>query len=205
MRDRDLVRLYWPVELRPAFDALFAIDDAMAEVVASSSQPALGAIRLAWWREALERLDSIPPPPEPRLQAASAHLLSRGVSGADLAEIEQGWRILLDDQPDFRLAEARGESLFSIGSQLLGQAHQSLSGAGRLYAGIDFARRGYREIERSKIAMGGIVFPRALRPPTALTALAVRDLKHGGPPFESEATPGRAVALLWHRVFGSVA
>ena len=47
MRDRDLVRLYWPVELRPAFDALFAIDDAMADVVASSTQPALGAFYVA--------------------------------------------------------------------------------------------------------------------------------------------------------------
>ena len=205
MRDRDLVRLYWPVELRPAFDALFAIDDAMADVVASSTQPALGAIRLAWWREALERLDIGAPPPEPRLQAASAHLLSRGVKGADLAEVERGWRILFDEEPDLRLAEARGESLFKAGSHLLGQAHPSLPGAGRLYAGIDFARRGYRETERSKIAMGGIVFPRALRPLTALTALAVRDLKHGGPPFEPEATPGRAAALLWHRLFGTVA
>lgn len=203
--DRDLVRLYWPVELRPAFDALFGIDDAMAEVVASSTQPALGAIRLAWWRDALERLDTGPPPPEPRLQAASAHLLSRVVKGADLAEIEQGWRILLDEEPDLRLAEARGESLFKIGSHLLGESHRSLSGAGRLYAGIDFARRGYREIERSRIAMGGIVFPRALRPLTALTALAVRDLRHGGPPFELEATPGRAAALLWHRLFGTIA
>ena len=177
----------------------------MADVVASSSQPALGAIRLAWWREALERLDTGVPPPEPRLQAASAHLLSRGVKGADLAEIEQGWRILFDEEPDLRLAEARGESLFKVGSHLLGQKHPLLSGAGRLFAGIDFARRGYREIERSKIAMGGIVFPRALRPLTALTALAVRDLKHGGPPFEPEATPGRAASLLWHRLFGTVA
>jgi hypothetical protein len=30
-RDRDLVRLHWSVELRPAFDALLDIDDAMAE------------------------------------------------------------------------------------------------------------------------------------------------------------------------------
>ena len=35
---------------------MFGIDDALAEVVTSSTQPALGAIRLAWWREALERL-----------------------------------------------------------------------------------------------------------------------------------------------------
>ena len=81
MRDRDLVRLYWPVELRPAFDALFAIDDVMAGVVASSTQPALGAIRLAWWREALERLDHHPPPPEPHLQAAAAAVAPARLTG----------------------------------------------------------------------------------------------------------------------------
>jgi 15-cis-phytoene synthase len=84
MTDRDLVRLYWPVELRPAFDALFAIDDALGAVVASSTQPALGAIRLAWWRDALERLDVSPPPPEPRLQAVARELLGkRRRAGAD--------------------------------------------------------------------------------------------------------------------------
>lgn len=205
MRDRDLIRLYWPVDLRPAFDALFGLDDALADIVLTSTQPALGAIRLAWWREALERLDHSPPPPEPRLQAAAAHLLPRGLSGADLAEIEQGWRILFDDEPDMRLAEARGETLFKIGGHLLGTAHPSLSGAGRLFAGVDFARRGYREIERSKVAMGGVRFPKVLRPLTALTALAVRDLRHGGPPFEPEATPGRAARLLSHSLFGRIA
>ena len=205
MRDRDLVRLYWPVELRPAFDALFAIDDAMAEVVASSTQPALGAIRLAWWREALERLDSTSAPPEPRLKAAADCLLPRGIKGADLAKIERGWAILLDDQPDISLAEDRGEELFTIGGRLLGLSHDSLIAAGRLYAGVDYARRGYRPIERSKVVMGGIRFPAGLRPLTALTALAVRDLRRGGPPFEEEATPARAAALLSHRLFGTIA
>ena len=48
------------MELRPAFDALLAIDDAMAEIVATATQPALAAIKLAWWREALEKLDHAP-------------------------------------------------------------------------------------------------------------------------------------------------
>ena len=51
-----MVRLYWPVELRPAFDALFDIDEAMADVVARSTEPTLAAIKLAWWRERLEEL-----------------------------------------------------------------------------------------------------------------------------------------------------
>jgi phytoene synthase len=99
LRDRDLVRLYWPVELRPAFDALFDIDDAMADVVVRSTQPALGAIKLAWWRERLEELDQGKVPAEPRLQAAAAELLPRGISGAELAGLEDAWSALLEQSP----------------------------------------------------------------------------------------------------------
>jgi hypothetical protein len=97
LKDRDLVRLYWPAELRPAFDALFAIDDALADVVASSTQPALEAIRLAWWREALERVDAGPPPPEPRLQSVAAELLPRGIGGKDWPDWKRGGAALLEE------------------------------------------------------------------------------------------------------------
>src|SRR5688572_12389374 len=131
MRDRDLVRLYWPVELRPAFDALFGIDDALAEVVASSTQPALGAIRLAWWREALARLDASPPPPEPRLQAAASELLARGATGAMLAELEDGWAALLDEEAGVERVGGRGAKLFALSARLLGLADPKLDPAGR--------------------------------------------------------------------------
>src|SRR5215211_6804297 len=99
LRDRDLVRLYWPVELRPTFDALFAIDDAMGEVIARATEPALAAIKLAWWRERLEELDEGKIPAEPRLQAAADELLTRSISGTRLAELEGGWATLLEEQP----------------------------------------------------------------------------------------------------------
>ena len=177
----------------------------MADVVAQSTQPALGAIKLAWWRERLEELDKGRVPAEPRLQAATAHLLPRGVSGADLSKIEGGWAILLNEVPDLFLAEDRGEALFRIGGRLLGDDHALVIPAGRMVAGVDFARRGYREIEPCRIAMGGARFPKSLRPLTAFAALAARDIRRGGPPFEAEATPGRAAALLGHRLFGTVA
>jgi phytoene synthase len=132
LRDRDLVRLYWPVELRPAFDALFGIDDALAEVVFTSTQPALGAIRLAWWRDALERLDANPPPPEPRLQAVAAELLPRGITGAEVARLEDGWATLLDDEPDEERVMGRGEALFSMAAKLLGGTEPLIDVAGRL-------------------------------------------------------------------------
>lgn len=201
MRDRDLVRLYWPVELRPAFDALFAIDDSMGEIVATATQPALGAIRLAWWREALVRLDSAAPPPEPRLQAVAEHLIPRGVSGAMIAGIEDGWTTLLDERPDAQRIAARGEQLFAIGAVLLGGNDVMLAEAGRLFALSGVARRGLMKTDAAVPASHR--FTRALRPLTALAKLAARDARHGWP-MEPEATPRRALALLVHRMFGTI-
>jgi phytoene synthase len=185
---------------------LFAIDDALAEVVASSTQPALGAIRLAWWREALERLDHGRPPPEPRLQAAAAELLPRGVAGAMLAELEDGWATLLDEEPDIERIGERGARLFAIGAKLLGASDEKLDPAGRLYA-CELVKRKqlapmhYPHEEMHMLA--GHRFPRRLRPLTALARLAARDVKQA-PAIEPEATPGRAAALLSHRLFGTV-
>jgi len=205
--DRDLVRLHWPVKLRPAFDALFALDDALAEVVASSTQPALGAIRLAWWRDALERLDSKPPPPEPRLQAAAAELLPRGVSGKQLAELEDGWATLLDEEPEAARIGIRGERLFAICAKLLGTNDPRLNIAGQLHALEQARRKQLVSIVYPAEQLNGLRghrFPRPLRPLTAFARLAARDAKQA-PAIEAEATPGRAASLLSHRIFGIVA
>jgi phytoene synthase len=186
---------------------LFGIDDALAEVVITSTQPALGAIRLAWWREALERLDVNPPPPEPRLKAIASELLPRGIAGAEVARLEDGWATLLDDAPDQERVAGRGEALFSMAAKLLGWTEPQIAVAGRLYA-FETVRR----LEMTGMALpaaelhqlAGHRFPRRLRPLTALARLAARDVKQA-PSREAEATPGRAVALLSHRLFGIVA
>jgi phytoene synthase len=202
LRDRDLVRLYWPAELRPAFDTLFALDDALGQVVATSTQPALGAIRLAWWRDALERLDDALPPAEPRLQAAARDLHTRGVTGAALARIAEGWGALFDEVRDPLAIGRRGKALFAVGAALLGADDPALGQAGHWFALGDVARHGLAPVLERPV--GRLCFTRRLRPLTALARLAVRDLLHGEP-FEPEATPGRAAALLRHRWSGIVA
>jgi phytoene synthase len=199
LTDRDLVRLHWPRELRPAFDALFAIDDVMASVVANASQPALAAIKLAWWREALEQLDHAPPPAEPRLQAAAAELLLRGISGADLAQLEPGWATLLDEVPSLELVEQRGAMLFALLARLLGRGDARLDRAGALFACMDVTRRGLADLRPSKRS-GLPRMPKRLRPVTTLAALALRDARSAK--LEPEATPGRSWALLRHRLTG---
>lgn len=181
------------------------IEAALDDVVATSTQPALGAIRLAWWREALERLDHFPPPPEPRLKAATEHLVTLGVSGSVLAELEDSRAAQLDEVVDPMRVALGGERLFAIGATILGARDELLAVAGRLYALGKAARRGDRQVMPTGLLAGlkGHRFPRRLRPVTALARLAARDLRHTE--VEAEATPGRAAALLSHRLLGTVA
>jgi phytoene synthase len=205
--DRNLVRLHWPAELRPAFDALLDIDAALGDVVARSTQPALAAVKLAWWREGLEGLDSGQRAAEPRLQAAAAELLPRGIAGAELAALADGWAALLDEQPDLGQAIERGPKLFAIAARLLGGSDRKLPSAGRLYACQQVARRGHsvadRAVDQAR-ELRGYRFAASVRPVTALARLAARDAKRGSEP-EDEATPGRALALIAHRLTGRVA
>lgn len=207
MKDRDLDRLYWPVELRPAFDALFAIDEAMGDVVARATEPALAAIKMAWWREQLQELDVGKVPAEPRLRAAADELLPRGVTGAMLAGLGEGWAAMLDEAPDEELMVERGSRLFALAAQLIGGSDPLLGVAGRLYARASAARRGLAPMDIRPEELQLLArhrFPRRLRPLTALARLAARDARRA-PDLEGEGTPGRALALIAHRLTGRVA
>jgi phytoene synthase len=174
----------------------------MADVVVRSTQPALAAIKLAWWRERLEELDEGKVPAEPRLERANQELLSRGLTGKMLAGLEDGWAALLEPEPDVRRAQERGARLFAMGARLLGVNKGSIDNEGRLFAQIDLSRRGIALIDNPQDALVIGLTPRRARPMTAFAALAKRDVRQGGPPFEAEATPGRAWTLLRHRITG---
>ena len=212
--DKRLAFAYLPARHRPAVEALFAIDGAMGDVVRTTSEPMVGQIRLAWWRERLEDLDSgQPAPPEPRLLAVERELLPRGVKGSDLAGLERGWLSLFDPFPwDIGTAEAvwfRGRLLFAMAAQQLATTDDAIEGAGGLWALVDAARHCSDAPSREMLlvqartfakALRGVRFSAAMRPLSGLSVLAARDL--AGPPFEQEGTPGRAAALFIHRVTG---
>lgn len=183
-----------------------AIDAAMAEVVTTSTQPALGAIRLAWWREALERLAISPAPPEPRLQAAAGELLTRGITGKAMAAMEDGYASLLEEQPDADRVAASGTALFACAAKLLEADDPNLAAAGALHGYARAVRLGKMAFpeETGLSELAGYRVPHSLRPLTGLTRLAARDIRQA-PEIEHEATPGRAVALLSHKMFGTIA
>jgi phytoene synthase len=195
--------------------ALFAIDAAMGDVVRTTSEPMLGPIRLAWWRERLEELDTRKSAPaEPRLQAVERELLPRGITGGELADLEAGWLSLFGPFPwTVEMSEAiwlRGRTLFSLGARVLGRPDEAIQSAGGVWALVDAARHCSDTPSRGMLLEQGRTFARGLagahftwrlRPLTMLAALAVRDLRRGEP-FEPEGTPRRAAAMLSHRFSG---
>lgn len=205
--DRELALLHTPAKVRPGLEALWALDAAMGDVVARATEPALGAIKLAWWREALEALDLASPPAEPRLQAAARELLGRGIGGVRLAGIERGWATLLDREIDPALVAARGALLFRLGGELLGASDDRLGDAGALYSLASVARRGVPELfepAREYLKrVSGHRFGRGVRPLTMLARAAARDLARREPP-EPEGSPARVAAMLAHRWSGRI-
>ena len=213
--DKKLAFAYLSGRHRPAVEALFAIDGAMGDVVRSTSEPMVGQIRLAWWRERLEELDAgLGAPAEPRLQAVEKELASRGMKGSDLAGLERGWVRLFDQFPwEIGTSEAiwfRGRLLFAMAAQVIAKTDDAIEGAGGLWALVDAARHCSDEASRRMLlhqartfarGLGGVRVPPALRPLSMLAVLATRDVTRGEP-FEPEGTPGRAAAMLRHRLSG---
>jgi phytoene synthase len=213
--DKKLAFAHLPARHRAAVEALFAVDAAMADVLRTTSEPMVGQIRLAWWRERLEELDGgQPAPPEPRLLAVERELLPLGVKGRDIAKLERGWVALFDPfRWDVGTAEAiwfRGRLLFALAAQLVARTDDAIEGAGGLWALVDAARHCSDERSRQMLlsqartfarGLGGARFPRSLRPLSMLAVMAARDVA-GGAPFEAEGTPARAYQMLMYRVTG---
>ena len=53
--DRAIATLFAPAEARDDLFALIAFNAELARIADQVTEPGLGAIRLQWWREAIER------------------------------------------------------------------------------------------------------------------------------------------------------
>jgi phytoene synthase len=208
--DLTLALSYVPVRHRPALRALFALDSALGSAIAGGREPMIARIKLAWWREALERLDRDKPPAEPVLQALAEHVLPAGVAGAELAGMEEGWAVLLSDAPltaeNLAIhARKRGALLFACAARLLESRGDA---GGEAWALVDLARHcGNPEDRGAALAAARHLpapprAPARLRPLGMLGALARRDAEPGRPRWEPQGSPGRMLRLLRHRLTG---
>ena len=206
--ERALALAYAPDDgRRAALSALLALDAALGDVVRSTTQPALGQIRLAWWREQLVKLDAAAPPAMPVLEALAAHVLPRSVTGAELSGIVDGWDVLieeetLDDAALDRFGEERGGRLFAVAAKVLG-GDTSLAGRlGQGWALFDLARHQSDAATAARAdALAGAALAGSLggvARPLGMLALAARlelaGVPHGG--------PRRAARLMWFGLAG---
>jgi phytoene synthase len=210
--ERALVLAYAPAAGRPGLAALLALDDALAKVLRSTSEPMLGQMRLTWWHDALCKLDTQPAPAEPVLCGLAELVLPHGVTGAALARMVEGWEELLEETIDDaaleRFAVARGETLFVAGGQVLGATGDPLAQAGRGWALADLSWH------MSDVAAAGLA--RALAGPPLATATATRWSRNGralgalahlarldmAGETRTHGAPGRVWRVLWHRMTG---
>lgn len=198
-----------PRELRPAFSALWNLDLAFADVVSSSTDARLGAIRMAWWRERLEELGADGgSPAEPRLQAVERDLLPLSVSGRDLSRLEDAWLPLLDPFPwaavQADALKLRGRILFGIGARLLGGQPGDSERAGELWSLIDGARHCSDPHSRDQLFNAARQVevhgksPAKLRPLTVLAVLAVVAVT------DPASGLARGMAATHHRMTGRI-
>jgi phytoene synthase len=209
--DRVLALSYVPSRSRGAVEALWRLDVAFGSVLATGREEMISRIRLAWWREALEKLDGGSPPAEPVLEALARQVLPRSISGAELAEMEQGWARVLPSEPLTPevlagYARDRGGRLFRYSARLLGGSEEVAALGGEAWALVDLARHS-GNADDAAAALGALrrvevpsSWPRPLRPLGMLAMLALRDL--GRSEWEPQGSPRRMLRMLRHRLTG---
>lgn len=213
-RERALALAYAPAASRGALAALFALDERLADIVRSTTQPLVGQMRLTWWHEALSGLGSGTPPAEP-LIAELDRLAREGLlDGAGLLPLIEGWEQLLEPLPlpDAALeafARDRGGTLFAAAARASGaEPSTRVQAAGEGWALVDLAchvsDRATAEralaLARHRLASGA--WPRRLRALGVLAVLARRDARAGLGATRRQGSPGRVARALWHGVTG---
>ncbi len=210
--DRRLALAYVPARRRDSILALWHLDLGLASVLATGREPMISRIRLAWWRESLEKLDHQPAPAEPVLRAVAEHLLPSGLTGTDLGRMTEGWEALLSPDPlgaeDLDLyADLRGAGLFAASAHILGGDLAGRESGGRTWALVDLARHS-GEVEGKAALAAACAQPdpgpweSSLRPLGMLAILARRDACLGLHPPEAQGSPSRMLRMLAHRLSG---
>jgi phytoene synthase len=191
----------------------------MGMIVAAAREPAIGAMRLLWWRDALTALgqSGASIPAEPLLIALADKLPPAGLSGEAIAAIEEGWSALLDEAEPGEAGilahgEHRGAPLFTLAAKLLDRsAPEDVARAGRGWALADLGHRlrdpEARRFARARAAdmLAGVEVVRwsgALRPLGLLVLLARRDAAMSADRLRRQGSPTRLLRALAYRLTG---
>ena len=212
---QQLLCSYAPVEARRAAAWIFALDNRMASIMRSASEPILGQLRLSWWRNALRAATSTRTKGENLLNAVSDLEVAFPALPDGAIRIIDGWEVLLtserlEDADLENYARERGAGLFHLFAIASGKpGAEGLERAGRSWALWDLAchlsdaqaRQRAFDASVREWGMGPPPrWPRALRPLSMLVTLMRSDLSAGQP----ANAPRRRTwfRLVWHGLTG---
>ncbi|MDG5747536.1 hypothetical protein P8Q88_05025 [Qipengyuania sp. XHP0207] len=195
---------YAPRAHRSLFELFLSLDRNLARSVAGASEPIVGQLRLAWWRDALGSDDGTLPAGNPLLDAIAA---SFGSERRSLAKLVDGWEaFLLADPVDGDGAQAfaagRAAGWLAVARKCAVHADtEAIEVAARRWALAELADNIDSAAGRDTIMTAAdhltgptVALPRELRPLAVLDALARRAIARGGGPLLADR--GSALVAL---------
>ncbi|MCA1662499.1 MAG: squalene/phytoene synthase family protein [Novosphingobium sp.] len=160
---------YAPQRARGPWTALLVLDRRLARAALSASEPMLGQIRLAWWRERFRSPASAWPEGEPLLAALASFEGERGA----LEALVDAWEKLIGGAPDStdvaELGEARAAAVLALARSLgcAARLDDAVAAMARFWALSDLARAlgsdAARDLARAAETRAARL-PRSLRP-----------------------------------------
>lgn len=145
--DRYYCTLFAPAARREALFALYAFNAEVARARESVSEPALGQIRLQWWREAIAGIYERAPPRHQVVTALAGAVAGGALARHDFDRLIDARERDFDDAPPESLAaledyaEGTSAALVALALSALGVAGDAPRAAGR-HVGIAWALSG---------------------------------------------------------------
>jgi len=210
--ERELALSYAPRPIRARLRVLWSVDERFGTIVAGTTDPIIGTMRLLWWREELTT-SMEDNRAEPLLENVKQVIEATGGDGKEWGAMAGGWNALLQDpigeRELDRFAVERGSRLFRLSAELLvDDVPTWVEREGRGWSLTDLACRmsdpATQELAQS---MAGHAFdripdhqwPARLRALGTLVVLARRDVRAA---TRRLGSPGRVGRMAWHRLTG---
>lgn len=198
----DLALAYTSQAHRGAFAMFFRLDSRLARIVAATSEPMLGQMRLSWWRDMLGKSQAEWPKGDEVLDGIAAHW---GAQSPSLVALVDAWEVILVQDKLLESAiksYAAGRSAALLAAFAVSNKdtpYRALLLAAQRWALADLAANVSSQSERAmlvKLGLGyGSTHPRLpgfARGLAVLGALGLRSLKKGGRPL----LEGRGASLV---------
>lgn len=185
--ERRLALAYAPRHARGAFLAVLALDQKLARIVGQGSEPLIGQMRMAWWRERLAEPAHSNPKGEPILTL----LAQSGLDRPGLIQLVDAWEVLLGDRFDAQTidthADGRSGAFGGLAAALgFGTIPSDAVRMARNWVLADLASKlsdpGEVELVRNVLSQQdwrASTLPKALRPLAVLHGLARRKQGQG--------------------------